>query len=89
EAVLEDGDAELPEPFADEANEVAIPLEFMSNAAQTERAVDEEGEYLEANAASADINNDVVDLEFKDRLERSQFMPRKLQNRAKALGPTI
>ncbi|EJK76994.1 hypothetical protein THAOC_01204 [Thalassiosira oceanica] len=33
EAVLEDGDAELPEPFADEANEVAIPLEFMSNAA--------------------------------------------------------
>ncbi|EJK65366.1 hypothetical protein THAOC_13778, partial [Thalassiosira oceanica] len=34
EAVLEDGDAELPEPFADEANEVAIPLEFMSNAAQ-------------------------------------------------------
>ena len=46
---------------------------------EAERAVDEDDEYLRANAAMADINNDLVDLEFKDRLERAQFMPRKLR----------
>ena len=46
---------------------------------EAERAVDDEDKYLQENAELADVNNDVIDLDFKEKLERIEFMPRKLR----------
>lgn len=43
------------------------------------KAVDDEDEFLRDNANLANLDNDIVDLEFKVRYDRAKFLPRKLR----------
>ena len=44
---------------------------------RAEKDIDAEDEDFALNSSLADLDNDIVDLDFKARMERAQFLPRK------------
>ena len=51
----------------------------VTKTAAAEKAIADRDAYFEANAALADLNNDVVDLELRDELREAQILTRNLR----------